>query len=148
MTATRVLVVDDDAEVCLLIARRLSLGGYEVLTAQTGDAALALFDAGPVDCLVVDKTLPGMHGAELIAAVRQKRRSLAVVLLSEHPEPFSFENERPAVVLSKPFKSLAAIDDAVEQAIAAVRAPSAVETFKERLTQVVAEIAPLRRKRE
>jgi CheY-like chemotaxis protein len=148
MTATRVLVVDDDAEVCLLVARRLSLGGYEVLTAQTRDAALALFDAGRVDCLVVDKTLPGMHGAELIAALRQRSERLAVVLLSEHPEPFSFENERPAVILLKPFKSLAAIDEAVEQALAAFDSPSAVETFKERLTQVVAEIAPLRRKRE
>lgn len=145
---TRVLVVDDDAEVCLLLARRLSQKGHEVLTAQTGEAALALFEASPVECVVVDKTLPGMHGAELIAAVRQRHEGVAVVLLSEHPEPFSFETERPAVTLSKPFKSLAAIDEAVDQALAAVRPASAVESLKERLTQVVAEIAPLRRKRE
>jgi CheY-like chemotaxis protein len=148
VSARRVLVVDDEAEVCVLLARTLTRAGYEVLTAQTGEAGLALLDAGPVDCLVVDKMLPGMHGGEVMAAARRRFPGLPVVLISGHPEPFSFGDERPEVILGKPFRSLDAIEEAVAQAISAVREPSAVEALKERLTQVVAEIAPLRRKRE
>ena len=59
MTSARVLVVDADVEVCLLIARRLTVTGYEVLTAQSADAARSLLEAAPVDCVVVAKTLPG-----------------------------------------------------------------------------------------
>ena len=54
MTSRRVLVVDDEAEVCVLVARTLTRAGYEVLTAQSGEAALSLLGTGPVDCLVVD----------------------------------------------------------------------------------------------
>lgn len=40
MKSPRVLVIDDDAEVCTLVARTLTRAGYEVLTAQTGEAGL------------------------------------------------------------------------------------------------------------
>jgi two-component system OmpR family response regulator len=144
-----VLVVDDEAEVCELVARTLTRAGHEVLTATTGEAAVALLDAGPIDCLVVDKHLPGMHGGEVMAEARRRSPNLAVVLISGHPEPLSFDDARPDVTLSKPFKSLAVIEEAVAQAMAASRAAvPVVESLKERLTQVVAEIAPLRRKRE
>jgi len=145
VTAARVLVVDADVEVCLLIARRLTVTGYEVLTAQSADAARSLLEAAPVDCVVVAKTLPGMHGAELIATARTLREGLAAVLVSERPEPFSLDEER-TVILSRPFKTLSVIDEAVAQALAATK--TAAESLKERLTQVVAEMSPLRGKRE
>ncbi len=149
MSLERVLVVDDEAEVCDLVARALTRAGYEVLTAETGEAAVLLLDVGPVDCLVVDKHLPGMHGGEVMAEARRRLPRLAVVLITGHPEPLSFGEARPDVTLPKPFKSLQAIEEAVAQALAASRAATpVVETLKERLTQVVAEIAPLRRKRE
>ncbi|MDX2015083.1 MAG: response regulator [Myxococcaceae bacterium] len=149
MSRVTVLVVDDEAEVCELVARTLTRAGHEVLTATTGEAGLTMLDAGPIDCLVVDKHLPGMHGGEVMAEARRRLPHLAVVLISGHPEPLSFDDARPDVTLSKPFKSLTAIEEAVAQALAASRAAvPVVETLKERLTQVVAEIAPLRRKRE
>ncbi|MBE2249930.1 MAG: response regulator [Myxococcus sp.] len=148
MSAPRLLVIDDDAEICTLLARTLTRAGYEVLTAQTGEAGLALLDAGPVDCLIVDKMLPGMHGGEVMAAARQRFARLPVVMISGHSEPLSFGEHRPDVTLGKPFKSLAAIEEAVAQALAVATDVSPVESLKERLTQVVAEMAPLRRKRE
>ncbi|MCA3010789.1 MAG: response regulator [Myxococcaceae bacterium] len=149
MSRARVLVVDDEAEVCDLVARTLTRAGFEVLSATSGEAGLGLLDAGPIDCLIVDKHLPGMHGGEVMAQARQRLPRLAVVLISGHPEPLSFDDARPDVTLSKPFRSLATIEEAVVQALAAAP-PSApvVETLKERLTQVVAELAPLRRKRD
>lgn len=145
-TLLRVLVVDDDVEICSLVARTLTRAGYEVLTAQTGEAALSLLETGPVDCLVVDKLLPGMHGAEVIQAARARLPHLPVVLITAQPEPLSFGEDRPDVTVAKPFKSLPAIEEAVSQAIAIGREPSPVEVLKERLNQVV-ELTPLRRKR-
>lgn len=148
--STRVLVVDDDPDVCELVGKTLTRVGHRVVTAHSGEAALELLEQG-LDCLVVDKLLPGMHGAELMAEARRRFPSLPVVLISGHPEPFSFGDERPDVILAKPFKSLQAIEEAVTQALTGVSDPSpvesAVETIKERLTQVV-ELTPLRRKRE
>lgn len=149
MNARRVLVIDDDVDVCVLVASTLTRAGYEVLTAQTGEAGLALLEAAPVACLVVDKMLPGMHGGEVINEARRQQPGLAVVLISGHAEPLSFGEARPDVTLGKPFKSLAAIEEAIAQALAAARgAASPVEALREQLTQVVADIAPLRRKRE
>jgi DNA-binding NtrC family response regulator len=148
VTSRRVLVIDDDAEVCTLVARTLTRAGYEVLTAQTGEDGLSLLEVGPVGCLVVDKILPGMHGGEVIGEARARFPGIPVVLISGHSEPLSFGEQRPDVTLGKPFKSLAAIEEAVSEAIASRAGVSPVESLKERLTQVVAEIAPLRRKRE
>jgi CheY-like chemotaxis protein len=144
----RVLVIDDNTKIYTLITHTLTQAGYEVLTAQTGEAGLSLLDAGPVDCLVVDKMLPGMHGGEVIGEARSRFPGVPVVLISGHSEPLSFGEQRPDVTLGKPFKSLAAIEDAVSEALASKNDVSPVESLKERLTQVVAEIAPLRRKRE
>jgi CheY-like chemotaxis protein len=105
VSLSRVLVVDDEAEVCDLVARALTRAGYEVLTAETGEAAVLVLDAGPIDCLVVDKHLPGMHGGEVMAEARRRMPRLAVVLITGHPEPLSFGEARPDVTLPKPFKS-------------------------------------------
>jgi CheY-like chemotaxis protein len=144
----QVLVIDDDADICTLVARTLTRAGYDVLTALTGEAGLSLLELGPVDCLIVDKMLPGMHGGEVINEARRRFPGIPVVLISGYSEPLSFGAQRPDVTLGKPFKSLAAIESAVSEALASRPGVSAVESLKERLTQVVAEIAPLRRKRE
>jgi CheY-like chemotaxis protein len=90
-----------------------------------------------------------MNGLEVVAAVRRRWPSVAIVLVTAHPEPFNLEAERPEVVLAKPFKNLAAVEDAVREALethAAARGP--LTNLKERVAAVVAEMTPGRRKRE
>lgn len=145
----RIVVIDDDAEVLALLGKVLVRAGFEVLGAGTGEAGLALVEAQEVHCVVVDKLLPQMGGLEVVAELRRRRPQLPVVLVSAHPEPFTLEAARPDVVLSKPFKSLAAIEEAVRQAVEAKsseRGP--LSNLKERVAAVVAEIAPGRRRRE
>lgn len=142
----RVLVVDDEAEVCELLGKVLARAGYDVVTAATGEAGLAALDQS-VDCLVVDKLLPYLGGLEVMAEARRRRPGLPVVLVTAHPEPFSLGDERPDAVLAKPFKNLAAVEEAVKAALEA-RPPGALSELKERVAAVVAEISPLRRKRE
>jgi two-component system response regulator GlrR len=145
----RLVVIDDDADVLALLGKVLLRAGHEVLSASTGEAGLQLLEQHEVHCVVVDKHLPQMGGLEVFAEVRRRWPQVPVVLVTAHPEPFNLEAERPEVVLAKPFKSLAAIEDAVREAIEAkpgARGP--LTHLKERVAAVVAEIAPGRRKRE
>jgi CheY-like chemotaxis protein len=145
----RIVVIDDEAEVCELIGKVLIRAGHEVLVAHSGEAGLALLEANEVHCLVVDKLLPQMGGLEVVAAVRRRWPAIAIVLVTAHPEPFNLGAERPEVVLAKPFKNLAAVEDAVREAIEAHAADKGPLTnLKERVAAVVAEMTPGRRKRE
>lgn len=146
MTA-RVVIIDDEAEVCELIAKVLTRAGYEVRAALSGEEGLTHVRAGEVDCLVVDKQLPGMHGGEVVAEARRRIPGLPVVLITAHPEPFSLGTERPDVCLAKPFKSLQAIEDAVVSALESGATTGPLSDLRQRLTSVVAEIAPGRKKR-
>ncbi len=141
---SRVLVVDDEADVRELLGKVLSRAGHDVRVAASGEDALADLEAAPADCVVVDKVLPRMHGGEVVAQVRARWPQTAVVVMTGQPTPLAFDDERPDALLSKPFKSLQAIEEAVASALqSAQQAPS----LAERLTAVVTDIAPRLKKR-
>ena len=146
---SRIVVIDDEAEVCELIGKVLIRAGHEVLVAGSGEAGLALLEAHEVHCLVVDKLLPQMGGLEVVAAVRRRWPTIAIVLVTAHPEPFNLEAQRPEVVLAKPFKNLGAVEEAVREAMETHSANrGSLTNLKERVAAVVAEMTPGRRKRE
>lgn len=62
-----VLLVDDDPDVLTLSVRALRPAGYEILTAGTGEEALAILRARVVGIIVSDFSMPGMNGAQLLA---------------------------------------------------------------------------------
>ena len=61
----RVLVVDDEAPICRVVATALSRAGCDAVTATSGDAALAVLRAGHVDALVLDLRLADVRGDAL-----------------------------------------------------------------------------------
>jgi signal transduction histidine kinase/ActR/RegA family two-component response regulator len=83
-----ILVVEDDAAVCVVTRRVLERAGYRVLTAQNGLEALKLADRldGPLDLVVSDVTMPGMGGIELGMELRRRRPELRVLYLSGYTE--------------------------------------------------------------
>ncbi len=147
--SSRIVVIDDDVLVCELVAKVLTRAGHLVVTATSGEAALEHLVSGQVDCVVVDKHLPGMHGAEVVAEARRRIPGLPIVMITAHPEPFSLGAERPDVCLAKPFRDLAAIEEAVTQALESVTGETALTGLRERFTQVVTDtISVGRKKRE
>lgn len=144
---SRVLVIDDAPEVRELIAKVLARAGHEVSVAGSGEEALAWLDGHPADVALVDKNLPHMHGSEVVARARARQPELAVVLMSAHPEPFALPPERLDGYLAKPFKSLKAIEEAVTSALDSAAAARKRSELRERLSQVVADLAPGGRKR-
>jgi two-component system, OmpR family, KDP operon response regulator KdpE len=67
---TRVLVVDDEPPIVRAVAANLRVRGYEVLTAASGEAALAAVETHQPDCVVLDLGLPGVDGLEVLRRLR------------------------------------------------------------------------------
>jgi CheY-like chemotaxis protein len=79
-----ILCVDD--EVVGLRVRKILLerAGYQVLTAADGYSGLELFQAYPVDAVVLDYSMPGMHGGEVARKMRQTKPQVPILLLSAY----------------------------------------------------------------
>jgi CheY-like chemotaxis protein len=79
-----VLCVDD--ELIGLQVRKIILerAGYRVLTAADGPAGLEAFAAEPVEVVVLDYSMPGMHGGEVASRMRQIKPEVPILLLSAY----------------------------------------------------------------
>lgn len=66
----RILVVDDDQEITLVLRSGLVTHGYEVRVAGEGEAALELFQAWTPDLVVTDLSMPNMNGLRLCQQLR------------------------------------------------------------------------------
>ncbi|MFB3786672.1 MAG: sigma-54-dependent transcriptional regulator [bacterium] len=85
MKAT-ILLVEDDRRYASRIAKNLSLDGYEVLTAYSGEEALDLFEKEAVDLVLSDIKMPGMNGIDLLKKITdrlvQDEQEIPVIFLT------------------------------------------------------------------
>jgi two-component system, OmpR family, response regulator len=66
-----ILVVDDDPDIRRIAALALErLGGFRVALAESGDQALAQVDTARPDVILLDVSMPGADGPEILAALR------------------------------------------------------------------------------
>ena len=79
-----ILCVDD--ELIGLQVRKILLerAGYRVLAAEDGFAGLELFQSEPVEAVVLDYSMPGMHGGEVATRMRQTKPNIPILLLSAY----------------------------------------------------------------
>ena len=80
MSASRVLVVDDEPQIRRALAVNLRARGYEVDLAETGEQALELAARHHPDVVVLDLGLPGIGGVEVIEGLRGWSRVPVIVL--------------------------------------------------------------------
>jgi two-component system cell cycle sensor histidine kinase/response regulator CckA len=120
----RVLVVEDDPSVRMLVGRVLRDAGYAVLHAGGPAEAIELAAGAPVDLLLTDVVMPGMSGRELVAALRATRRDLPVLYMSGHTGDVVMSDGRgdaAVAFLPKPFdhsELLAAVRTALDAGVA------------------------------
>src|SRR5207245_5997834 len=79
------LVVDDEPQILRALRASLSAHGYEVLTAATGEDALAQAAASAPDCMILDLGLPDMDGTGVIMQLRSWSE-MPVIVLSAREE--------------------------------------------------------------
>ncbi|HEX5613239.1 MAG TPA: response regulator [Burkholderiales bacterium] len=76
----RILIVDDDADVCLSLKLALEIEGFDVQTARHGREALA--NASPVDLLITDLFMPEADGFETIEGFRKLHPATRIIVVS------------------------------------------------------------------
>jgi CheY-like chemotaxis protein len=81
---TRVLLVDDEDEFRDAARNALQRRGFSVLTAASGQEALAMLPGATLDLIVLDLKMPGLSGIETLERVRQVRKALPVLILTGH----------------------------------------------------------------
>ena len=88
MPAARVLVVEDEEALSILLRYNLEAEGYEVESAARGDEAELLLREQPPDLVVLDWMLPGLSGIELCRRIRARRETerLPVIMLTARGE--------------------------------------------------------------
>src|SRR5919112_1794615 len=79
--APRILLVDDDPNLLVLLADQLRADGFEIQTARDGEEALRRLDGGWPDLLIVDMMMPRMDGLTLAREVKA-RADLPIIVLS------------------------------------------------------------------
>lgn len=87
MIETKVLVVDDDSNICDLIELYLQKEGYKVFKASNGNEALKTFKEKQIDIIVLDVMMPLMDGYEVLKEVR-KSSQVPVLMLTAKGETF------------------------------------------------------------
>ena len=80
----RVLVVDDEENLRLVLRTLLRRHGYEVETAPTGEEALALVDSFGPDVVLTDVRMPKMGGLDLLATLKAKGNEATVIVMSAY----------------------------------------------------------------
>lgn len=83
---THVLVVDDDPQIRLLVARLLRANGYRVVTAGDGMEMTSVLASSPVDLIVLDIMLPGTSGFELCKNLRENSAVPVIMLTARGQE--------------------------------------------------------------
>jgi two-component system response regulator RegX3 len=78
---TKILVVEDEASFSEALSYVLGKEGFEVVVADTGDGAIAAFDKGGADLVLLDLMLPGLSGTEVCKQLRS-RSAVPIIMLT------------------------------------------------------------------
>jgi CheY-like chemotaxis protein len=76
----KVLLVEDDVNECALYERELQRAGHTVVTAHDGAEALAMCEGKRPDIVVMDVSMPGMDGIEVMNRMLCKDNKLPIIL--------------------------------------------------------------------
>lgn len=80
--SAKVLIVDDEQEICELISKWLTPRGFVCASASTGEAAVKLMEKNSFDLLITDIMMPGMSGMDLLAFVKSRFPEVAVIMVT------------------------------------------------------------------
>ena len=116
--APRILIVDDSATLCLIMAKTLQKIGYQVLTASNGQEGFSKAVIERPHCVILDVVLPGISGFSLCRQLRSMdpQHTLSIIMVSTKSTPMDQSwglRQGADRYLSKPFTE--------EQLVEAVR---------------------------
>lgn len=87
MATAKIMVVDDDSNICELLRLYLEKGGYEPIIAENGVKALQLFDTERPDLILLDVMMPELDGWQVCRELR-KKTDVPIIMLTAKGEVF------------------------------------------------------------
>jgi two-component system KDP operon response regulator KdpE len=127
------LIVDDEPRIVRFVKTALSLAGYELLTAGTGNTALALFESDKPDLIILDLGLPDTDGLHVLREIRGYSTVPIIILTARDDEKDKVRGLELGAddYLTKPFgtQELKARIDAVLRRVRWSPAPSDLAEF-------------------
>jgi CheY-like chemotaxis protein len=114
-TSGKVLVVDDNNDLRIVVSKMLSRLGYEVSSADSGENGLSIFLENKFDIVLSDYEMPGIDGVAFACSVKKSSPCTPVVIMTGAGKETVFSRESTAVdeVISKPF-TLAEINETIQ----------------------------------
>ena len=108
VTASRVLVVEDDESLREALCDTLELAGYDIIAAADGQAALQILQKEDVGMVISDVQMRPMDGHSLLKAIKLRRPALPVLLMTAHgsiPQAVAATHDGAVDYLVKPFEA-------------------------------------------
>ena len=84
LPAGSVLIIDDEAAIRESLQTLLEMEGYEVESADTGEAGLAILGDRPFDLVLLDLALPDRNGIDLLAELRASDQQISVIMITAY----------------------------------------------------------------
>ncbi len=78
----RILVIDDEEPVRMIVREMLIIEGYEVVVAGNGKVGLQLFRSDPTDLIITDIFMPEMEGLETIRELHREYPGVKIIAMS------------------------------------------------------------------
>ncbi len=85
----RILVIDDTADLRIMLKDFFEDLGHEVLEAKTGAEGLHIISGEPLDLVISDIIMPDMNGVDMMKTLRRSNKKLPVIVLSGYQEELS-----------------------------------------------------------
>src|SRR5512139_305148 len=82
----KILVVDDEVNICKLYKEELEELGYEVTTVLDGSSALAAIERSRYDLVTLDMRMKGMDGIETLRKMKERDANLPIIISSAYEE--------------------------------------------------------------
>jgi len=82
----KVLIIDDDTDLCLLLSRFLTKNGFETATALSGQKGIALYGSEPFDAVICDFRLGDMDGIRVISALKKVDPHASILIITGYSD--------------------------------------------------------------
>jgi CheY-like chemotaxis protein len=83
----RILIVDDNSDICAFMQAALEAAGYEVRTAPEGAQGLSLLERRAADLIITDIFMPGQEGFQTITRCRAEFPQMKIMVMSAGSVP-------------------------------------------------------------
>jgi len=107
VSTKKILIVDDEEDICTLLKAQLTSEGFDVTGVYSGTKAIDELQARDYDIAIIDVRLPDINGVEILRTIRKSKPGTFVIMITAYDDPiYQQEAEKLGVAsyLFKPFQ--------------------------------------------